>query len=109
MLREGGSRGDGEAPTHEPITLRRSSEFAHRLLPVHRHAKTAREAPASGARLLWHSYFVELCYLSFLYGLSPHITGRSLGFEIAAMPSWWWSSFGLVLGLSLAMLLVSLV
>jgi hypothetical protein len=26
MLREGGSRGDGEAPTHEPITLRRSSE-----------------------------------------------------------------------------------
>ena len=30
-------------------------------------------------------------------------------FEIAAMPSWWWSSFGLVLGLNLAMLLVSLV
>jgi len=52
MLREGGSRGDGEAPTHEPITLRRSSEFAYRLLPVHRHAKTALEATASGARLL---------------------------------------------------------
>ena len=49
MLREGGSRGDGEAPTHEPITLRRPSEFAHRLLPVHRHAKTAR-SPGLGSK-----------------------------------------------------------
>jgi hypothetical protein len=51
--------------------------------------------------------FVELRYLSFFYGLRPHIT-RSL-FEVAAMPSWWWSSFGFVLGLGLAMVLVSLI